>query len=299
VRRALHRPVAAILLVSSEDQPLTFLAQIRGPVEIHGRGNFTSQFRKFRNVVRDDVLMLHRYDRQLGSHHAADFPCPEACRVHDILGSDVPLRRFHQPFFARQSFQPGHRRVSIDLGAGVARRLCIGMRHPAGIDVAVVWIEHCRAIIGSLDQWIEPLRFGKIDEIQRQSEMTRLRSLGLEEFDLPVAHGEIQAAGLVNAAGDAGLAFDFAIELDSVILKRRDVRVSVQGVHSAGCMPRRAGSEFRPFQQDGIVHSKLGQVVENAATNNATADHDDSCLRFHATLDEGRAVLLPGSPTNA
>jgi hypothetical protein len=189
--------------------------------------------------------------------------------------------------------------VSIDFGTGVARRLCEGLRHPARINVTVTWIEHGRAVVRSFNQGIKSLRFDKIDEIQCQSEMARLCSFGVKKLDFSIAYGEIKAPSLVDTTREAGGTLDLAVYLNGVVLKRRDVWITIQRMHSTSRVPRRARSEFGAFQQHNIPHPELGKVIKHTASNNAPANDDDSCVRFHAALDERSAALLLDRMTNA
>jgi hypothetical protein len=93
--------------------------------------------------------------------------------------------------------------------------------------------------------------------------------------------GQHQPAGQVHAAGLAGNRFDLLIELDRVALQLGDIGVAIERVEPAGGMPGRAGGQLLPLDQHDIAPAGLGQMIEDAAPDDAAPDDDDLCLSLH------------------
>src|SRR5882757_9918570 len=85
----------------------------------------------------------------------------------------------------------------------------------------------------------------------------------------------MQAAGLPRDP------FELVIEPDGVALQLRDVRIAVQSVESAGCMPGRSRRELVALDEHDVEPTGLGQVIQHAATNNAATDDGYSGMCFH------------------
>ncbi len=74
------------------------------------------------NRFGQEVLVLHRHDRVVYTHHRADLVHPIAtCVDHDFTG-DVAFFGVYDPAFVGPLGQAGHRRVAIDLCASLRRR---------------------------------------------------------------------------------------------------------------------------------------------------------------------------------
>jgi hypothetical protein len=73
------------------------------------------------HLAGDQILVLHREDRQLDADHPSDFARPQAAGVDDMLRVDVALVGDHVPRAVGALRQRLHVREAIDLGALVAR----------------------------------------------------------------------------------------------------------------------------------------------------------------------------------
>ena len=58
---------------------------------------------ELRHILRDQILMLHRQNRQLQTHHAADLARPQAAGIHDMLGMHIAMIGDHIPAAIRRA----------------------------------------------------------------------------------------------------------------------------------------------------------------------------------------------------
>ena len=79
----------------------------------------------------------------------------------------------------------------------------------------------------------------------------------------------------MDAAVLTRLTLDGFVQLDGVLLQLRHVGVAVERVHAAGGMPRGSGGELFALEQNYVGPAGLGEMVKNAGTDDAAADHDD------------------------
>ena len=91
---------------------------------------------------------------------------------------------------------------------------------------------------------------------------------------------------MVQPAGHARDLFEFPVETDGIALKRGHVGVAVEGVKSARGMPCAAGGQLRAFQQHHIGPTQPGKVIENAAADDAAADHGNTGGGIHGNLPD-------------
>ena len=90
-------------------------------------------------------------------------------------------------------------------------------------------------------------------------------------------HGD--RADLLEARGLAGLALEPLVQLRGVLRQARQVLRRAQLADQAGGMPGRAAREPLAFEQQHVGAAAFGQMVGNAAADDAAADDDDVRLR--------------------
>ena len=123
IRRFHWRPRHASLLVGAEQRTLAFLPHINLAGKISGIDDFMFEIRQFGNGLGDDVVMLHRQNRQFYSHHMADFARPKPRRIDHMLGMDCPLIGFHVPGMIRPLLEREHAGKAVYLSAMQPRSL--------------------------------------------------------------------------------------------------------------------------------------------------------------------------------
>ena len=86
----------------------------------------------------DDVLVLHRNDRNADPDHAAGLAGETARSRDDVLADDVALVGDDLPFAARLPLDRRHRRPPVDLAALIARAARQRLGQVGRLDVAVL-----------------------------------------------------------------------------------------------------------------------------------------------------------------
>ena len=79
----------------------------------------------------------------------------------------------------------------------------------------------------------------------------------------------------MDAAVLTRLTLDGFVQLDGVLLQLRHVGVAVERVHAASGVPRGPSGELFALKQNYVGPAGLGEMVENAGTDDTAADHDD------------------------
>jgi hypothetical protein len=121
---------------------------------------------QLRQVLRDEVLVLHGEDRQFQADETADFARPEAARVDDVLGVDRALLGDHVPGAVGTLPGVDHPVLANDLGARKLRRLGVGVRDAVRIDVAFNRVVDRAEEVLLVQQRIKLLRLGSQDQLQ-------------------------------------------------------------------------------------------------------------------------------------
>src|SRR4029078_7936996 len=101
-----------------------------------------------------------------------------------------------------------------------------------------------------------------------------------------LAIGEHEAAGAMEAAGLAGDLLELVIEGDRVAWQLLHVGIAVERVEAARRVPGRARCQLVALDQHDILPSSLGEMIEDAATDDAAADHYHLRMRFHCSLSQ-------------
>ena len=87
------------LLVGTQDVALTLLPQIVGGIRFaqnrHLRQSLLLTLDQLRHIVRDDILVFHRNNRNIQSHHRRRLACIVTRRSNDRLANDLALLRRH------------------------------------------------------------------------------------------------------------------------------------------------------------------------------------------------------------
>ncbi len=287
LRRAADRPMLAAMLVGADQQTLAFLPQIGFAIEIDAHGDFAIEPRHRRNVVGDDVLVLHRHDRQLDARHPPHLARPQPAGIDDIIGLDGAVLGDDQPAAIRGLLQLDHGIAQIDLGAPRLGGLGIGVGDAGGIDMPVIGIVERTDETRRVDQGIEFLHLLHRHEIEIELQVARPAALHPEIIHAGLAGREIEEADAVDAADLARFLFQLVIEPHRISLQRGHVGVAIDGVHAAGGMPGRAGGQLRALDQGNVGPTELRQVIEHTDAHHAAADHRHAHMRFHGNWSLG------------
>jgi hypothetical protein len=231
-----------------------------------------------RDVLGDQVLVLHGQHRELQPHHAPDLARPQAAGVHDMLGVHVALLGDDVPGAVAARLQIRDSGVPHDLGATKLRGFGIGLRHAIGIDVPLDRIEQRADEVLLVHQRKQSRRLIHRDDLELHAEVAAARLRHLQPVHALAGAGQHDAPGHVHTAGLFGDALDLLVEIDGVLLQLGDVRVAVDGVHAAGGVPGRAAGELAALDQQHVLPAGLGEMVEDARPHHAAADDHHPCL---------------------
>ena len=225
--------------------------------------------------------MFHRVQRQVDAGHRSDFARPQAGRIDEMLGEHRALFGDYlpTPVFARVGFQ--HPVAQHDLGALHLRRLRVGLRGTGRIQVAVERIvERAEHAIGIGDR-TQLANFHRRDQLCIEPHVAVHRTRRLEEIETLRRFRERYAADVMQAAGLAGDFFQLTIQADGITLQGRHVGIRVQGMKSAGSMPGRTRGQLGALDQQHVAHTEPGQVINDAAADDATTDYYYLRMTFH------------------
>ena len=203
-RGAVDRPEAAVFLVGAAEQALALLAQVVALVAVVQQRDLLAQGLDLGDRLGDEILVFHGHQRQIDPGQLADLAAPETGGVDHRVGFDGALRRHHLPGAVGLRVGLDHRRMTVDLGAAVARALGKGVGNAAGVDVAFVGLEHADANVRQIQERVHRQGFFLGDDLEVDAGVFRLGALDLELVLAFLGGGEIDAADGVDAAGLSG-----------------------------------------------------------------------------------------------
>ena len=126
--RGVLGPMRAGLFVRAKQQTLTFLTRIAACLVVVNLRQFEIQLLDLVYVLRYQVVMFHRNQRQLHARQSANLPAPESGRVDDEFGLYLAFLGADLPQSAWQLNRPGNRVVAVDGNTPLSccRGKCLG-----------------------------------------------------------------------------------------------------------------------------------------------------------------------------
>ena len=278
---AVHGPGIAVLLVESDDQPVPFLAQVAFPFRVHHVGQFAAMIHNLLDGVGGQVLVLHGMERQVHPGHGAHFPGPQAGGVDHVFGNHAALVGHDLPSPVGSRVQCRHAVPENDLGAVVPGGPRIGMGRAGGVEVPVQRIvQPADDAVGVGDRRQFP-DFRGADEMGVETHVPVLGPFGPEKVHPVRRARQGDSAHMVEPAALAGLLLQFTVQLDRVALQRGHVGVRIEGVETPGRMPGGPRGQLGALDEGDIGPAELCQMIQNAASDHAAADHGDPGMAFH------------------
>ena len=169
--------------------------------------------------------------------HAPDFARPEAAGVDDMRRADLALVGDHPPGAIRQLDQFFDFGEALDAGAEFACGLGVGARGTGGVEVSIDDGLKRADEAGRIEQRHQLVCPLGGDDLGLDAEVAPLGDHALQPVE-PCLRGRKQhAAGQVQARGLAREFLDLLVQIDGVLLQLGDVRVAIDGVHTARGMP--------------------------------------------------------------
>ena len=92
-----HPPCLAVLFVEADQKPGLFLTAVIVADRAADQRHPVAGLNDAGDFLGDEILVLHRHDGMMHPHHRAHFVHPVATGVHDDIGMDLALVRFHDP----------------------------------------------------------------------------------------------------------------------------------------------------------------------------------------------------------
>ncbi|CAB4956872.1 unannotated protein [freshwater metagenome] len=271
-----------VLLVDAEHHPVLLALQVGEALEVSDRGHHMGERRNFGHRFGDQIVMLHRGHRMVDPDHVTHLAGPEPCGIHDMLGDHRALLGIEPPQAIGRARDGQHPVVKDDVGPAQPRCARVGVRRAMRIEIALVRIEEASHQSGGFDDRDE------IDDLVHVEHSRALRAhhrvpveLGPEPLHALWSAREFNAAGHPQTHTDAALGLDLRVEPDRVLLQGRDVSVAVDRVKATCRMPTRPGGELGALDDRDICPAPQGQVIEQAAPDDAAADNDDLVRRLH------------------
>ena len=284
LRRPVHRPQLARLLVHADHEATPLLAQVALAGRVHAVRKLGVALVHLGQIAGDQVLVLHRVAGQVHPGHRADLARPQARRVDHVLGVHRALHRHHVPMPVRTGAKLPHRVAQHDLRALHPGALRIRLRGAGGVEVAVEGIVERPEQSGGVGDRREARDLLRPHDLGVEPHVAVLGALRLEEIETVAVRREGEPAHVVQPAGLAGELFELAVEADGVALQRGHVGVGVQGVEAPCRVPGRAGGQLGALDEHDIAPAQPGEVVEHAAPHHPAADHRDPHVGFHGGL---------------
>src|SRR6185295_5616164 len=200
-------------------------------------------------------------------------PLPRAVDEDFALdGAGAGLDPFDEAVLELNAEQP---RSLEHLHAEVARALRQALREVGRIRLAVGRKPERALQVFAAQQRPLVQRFARREQVDVDAEAARHRGLALEHDPALRRARDIDAAALLPAGGEAGLALEARIELRAVLAHARHRAVRAHLPDQAGRVPGGSATEAPLLEQHHIAPAELRQVVGDAHADDAAADDDD------------------------
>ena len=278
-RRVPGAPGHAMALVGPQQHAVALLAHVDLAVEIdrvqHHLAGAAVDLHHLGHILGDEVLVLHGQDRQLQAYQAPHLTRPQTTAVDHVLRNDVALVGDHLPHAIGPLSRVHDPRMRADLGPALARRAAEGIGRAVRVHMPLDRVVHGAHELALVKQRQQALGFVERDQLSLHAHVA---SLGVDVLQPLVARRgcrQHQSLGHVQAHRLAGNLLDLLVQVDGVLLQLGHVRVAVDGVHAAGCVPGGAGSQLQALQQHNVAPTLLGEVVQHAGPHHPAANHDD------------------------
>src|SRR3954469_21271434 len=165
-------------------------------------------------------------------------------------------------------------------GATLAGALCQGLGRVNRVGLAVARQVHGTDEVVHSHHRPERMRLTRREDVHLKTEAPRHGGAAHELFKTFVIGGEPKRAGLDEARWLSGFLPQGRIELGRVLGEAREVMRRAELPDEPGRMPGRAAGELLALEEHDVPATAEGQMVCNAAANDAAAhDHDAGALR--------------------
>ena len=280
LRNALERPGLRVALERAEEQPAVLLPAVEGPVGIAKDRKLTIAPGDLGDRLGDDVVVLHRDERQVVAGEPGEPARPLAGSVDHDLRADVALRRREHPA-AGAPLHGGHRRVPDDLRPERGRAAGEGVGQAGRVDMPVGGqVGGGDHTFGIHDREELERALGR-DELERHPERGRDTGDVVELVDAILGGGDAHGTAPVVVDGLTGLVLERLVELHAPAKQAHHVVALVELRAEPGRVPGGAARQLVLLEQHRVGEAEAGKVVEQAAAGDAAADHGQLGFREH------------------
>ncbi len=283
--------------VGADDEPVVLAAVVARCPRVPSHGGLEVERSHRRDGFGDDVLMDHRDDRHVETHHRSQLRPVVAGGVHDVFGHDWTLLGHHLPAVIGEPAHSGDPVAEHDLGSellgarchGVGRRRRIGPTIPGRVE-AELHIRH-------VQQWVQVDDLGGRDEMGFDAGQVEDSLHRSKPVDLVVVGSEPNCAAAMPAGVHPGLGFEFRVEIGSVGVDLGHVEAADEVRNQPRRMPGRTRRQLVLFDQDRVGPPLVGKVIEQPHTHRPATDDHTPGFRPHAQLLSRRqhTVLVSGT----
>src|SRR5580698_6056128 len=109
-------------------------------IEVHDDRQLLGGVRELREVLGDQVVVLHRHKRQLDADHATNLASPESTCVDDVFSLDRALVSRYIPAATTGRREREYASVAVDFRAVLPCCLCECVRRARRVEVALHWV---------------------------------------------------------------------------------------------------------------------------------------------------------------
>ncbi len=253
------------------------------------------------HLLGEQIHVLHGEDRDLEAGHATHLARPESPGVHEVLAVDHPeidivsgVVHMQMPTAvgsARDGVHPG---VPVDLRSTLPGAVGVGVGDTGRIDVTLVLVVHRPDEVRRIEEGHELMGLRRGDELGLHPEIATTGMSHAQVVHALGSVGQLQATGHVDPAVATRLGLDLVVELDGVALQGGDVRIAVEGVHTAGRVPSGPVGQLAALHHHHVGPAGECEVVEHRGAHHSPANHDDLCLCLHVAPPERRAGRTGG-----
>ncbi len=139
-RRAIDSPRSTRLFIKADTQTTPFLAQIALARRVHHMRVLATHLVDFRNIIGDNILMLHRVQWQINPSHFSHFARPKTACVDHMLCMDRAFISHNIPRAIGTLVGLDHLCMRLNRSATHARGFGVRMSRARRVEMPIKWV---------------------------------------------------------------------------------------------------------------------------------------------------------------
>ena len=289
---AAHAPRLRHRLEPPDEQLAGVFLEVAAPVLV---AQHRHRRRDALDALGDDVEVLGGVQRHGGADACAEFVAPHACAVHDHVGADVAAVGAHAHCTTVLDDDLVDARVLEDLRPTRASTLGERLGGVDRVGDAVARQVHGADEIVHVGERHEVLHVGGSDDVHLEAEHAGHRRLALEFLEALLVRGDAHRTALLEPGGLTGLLLERGEQVGGVLREAGEVLRGAQLADEAGGVPGGAARELLALEHDDVGDAAQGEVVGDAASDDAAAHDDDSSAAGQVGHGNPSGVSRPGA----